>query len=109
MANNRKDILTEQLTGAEFRLGAYFEGSLTDHDIKILQQAERDKKHAEHGLKNMAQGKTLESEVKNVLKMGSKARHEYYTEVLKSGGRKAVDELTAAVKKQRTRSNGMEM
>lgn len=104
---DRASLLEQRMKDAEVILKGpdyNFNGEKTAHDAAL-----ENLKHAEYGLAKLAKGQTLESDVKEVLKMGPKARKKYYRGVLKDGGPEAANELTAAVKKQRTKSNVLEM
>jgi len=66
-------------------------------------------KHGEYGLKNLANGKTLESEVKNALKMNREDRQKHYQSVFEEGGIMAVNELRYAVMAERQKTQEIEI
>jgi len=108
MANSRAEFLVEILREAnEIHYPSKYpsknmERTFTVKDRNIMiERASENLRHAEHGLRNILQDKTVESEAKEVLKMGEKDKDKYYREVFHSGGNGALKELYRAIDKKK--------
>lgn len=110
MKKDRGSILEEMKKDALNTLGGpnfNYHAEQSGHDV-----ARENLKYAERGLKQLANGKTLESEVSALLNLNTEDRQKYYQTVFKEGGHQATDELRnraevlEELRKDRTRIMG---